>query len=112
VLAEQHEAGALPTTVQGLIAARVDRLSESAREVARVASIIGRTFPYRVLVAASATDVERGLEELLRQSMVRERVAASAATPSHTRSSRRPYTRGSWCERGASSMPVWPPRWS
>lgn len=84
VLAAQHQAGALPTTVQGLIAARVDRLSETAREVARVASIIGRTFPYRVLVAASVSDVDRGLEELLRQSMVRERgVGERSYTFSH-----------------------------
>jgi class 3 adenylate cyclase/tetratricopeptide (TPR) repeat protein len=72
-LAEQHDAGTLPTTVQGLIAARVDRLSDSAREVARIASVIGRTFPYRLLVAASPNDVDRGLEELLRGSVVRER---------------------------------------
>lgn len=74
VLSDAHDPTALPTTIQGIIAARVDRLSEDAREVARVASVIGRTFSYRLLVTVSGSrDVAAGLAELERQAIVRER---------------------------------------
>ena len=74
VLSEAHDAAALPTTIQGIIAARIDRLSEDSREVARVAAVIGRTFSYRLLVTVSGSrDVAAGLAELERQAIVRER---------------------------------------
>ena len=74
VLSGGHDPTALPTTIQGIIAARIDRLSEDSREVARVASVIGRTFSYRLLVTVSGSrDVAAGLAELERQSIVRER---------------------------------------
>lgn len=39
----------LPGTIDEFIMSRVDRLDESAREVLRIASVIGRQFPTRVL---------------------------------------------------------------
>ncbi len=40
---------ALPDTVQGVVQARIDRLDERTRLTLMVASVIGRTFPYRIL---------------------------------------------------------------
>lgn len=45
----------IPDTLQGVLAARIDRLPEEAKRTLQVASVIGRTFPLRVL------------EEVLRQ---------------------------------------------
>jgi len=39
----------IPDTLQGLLLARIDRLSPSARRAIRTASVIGRQFPLRVL---------------------------------------------------------------
>lgn len=39
----------IPGTLQGLLLARIDRLSPSARRAIRTASVIGRQFPLRVL---------------------------------------------------------------
>ena len=74
-LSDEHDPSELPTTVQGVIAARVDRLSEDAREVARVAAVIGRSFSYRMLVAIDSglRDVAAGLAELEQQAIVRQR---------------------------------------
>ena len=42
---------ALPDTVQGVIASRLDRLDDGARELLKIGAVIGRTFLYRVLLA-------------------------------------------------------------
>jgi predicted ATPase len=39
----------IPNSLQGLLLARIDRLSEEAKHTLRVASVIGRQFPLRVL---------------------------------------------------------------
>jgi class 3 adenylate cyclase len=39
----------IPDSLQGLLLARIDRLSEEAKHTLRVASVIGRRFPLRVL---------------------------------------------------------------
>jgi predicted ATPase/class 3 adenylate cyclase len=39
----------VPDTVQGIIAARIDRLEESLKRVMQVASVIGREFAFRIL---------------------------------------------------------------
>ncbi|HEY6959469.1 MAG TPA: adenylate/guanylate cyclase domain-containing protein [Candidatus Limnocylindria bacterium] len=55
----------LPTTVQEVLEARLDRLPDAARQVARPASVIGRTFWYRVLSAvAPDAPIADGLERL------------------------------------------------
>jgi class 3 adenylate cyclase/tetratricopeptide (TPR) repeat protein len=50
----------IPYSVQGVIMARVDRLDDRAKEVVRVASIIGRRAPLRILAAV----VSPGSDEL------------------------------------------------
>ncbi len=44
----QMERMIMPETVQGVIMARVDRLSEGLKNILRMAAVIGRTFPYRI----------------------------------------------------------------
>lgn len=39
----------VPDTVQGIIAARIDRLEESLKRIMQVASVIGREFAFRIL---------------------------------------------------------------
>ncbi len=41
----------VPDTIQGIIAARIDRLEESLKRIIQVASVIGREFPFRILQA-------------------------------------------------------------
>lgn len=73
MLADQHDPNTLPTTINGVVAARVDRLSEGAREVALIASVIGRTFSERTLaaVATESRDVRGALNELQQRSLIR-----------------------------------------
>jgi DNA-binding SARP family transcriptional activator len=65
----------LPPTVQTVLAARFAQLSETAREVANVAAVIGREFTFDVLARACGEGedaVVRGLDELWRRRIVRE----------------------------------------
>jgi len=41
----------VPDTIQGIIAARIDRLDESLKRIMHVASVIGREFAFRILQA-------------------------------------------------------------
>jgi class 3 adenylate cyclase len=49
----------IPDTLQGLLLARIDRLPEEAKHTLRVASVIGRQFPVKVLQQV----LEGGVEE-------------------------------------------------
>jgi class 3 adenylate cyclase/tetratricopeptide (TPR) repeat protein len=65
----------LPDTLQGLILSRIDRLDEDAKQALKLASVIGRSFIDRVLVAISE---ERGqlhqcLAELQQAELIREK---------------------------------------
>lgn len=64
----------LPETIQGLVASRIDRLEEDARQTLQAAAVIGRTFHYRVLRAVAETDgkLDRHLVTLQRLELVRE----------------------------------------
>ena len=44
----------IPDTLQGVIVARLDRLDEDVKHVLKIASVIGRSFLYRVLAAIGA----------------------------------------------------------
>jgi predicted ATPase len=44
-----HAAAALPDDVQGLVLSRIDKLETEQQLTLKVASVIGRTFPYRTL---------------------------------------------------------------
>jgi class 3 adenylate cyclase/tetratricopeptide (TPR) repeat protein len=48
----------IPDTVQGVIMARVDRLDEEVKQVLRTASVVGRSFLYRVLCAVCVTPLD------------------------------------------------------
>jgi predicted ATPase len=49
VAAEQIDSVEIPDNLQGLLLARIDRLPEEAKHTLRVASVIGRQFPVKVL---------------------------------------------------------------
>ncbi|HET7617217.1 MAG TPA: tetratricopeptide repeat protein, partial [Vicinamibacterales bacterium] len=65
---------ALPDTVQAVIRARLDRLSDDAREVLRVASVIGREFRRALLVAAldPSVDPARALDKLRAAGLIQQ----------------------------------------
>ncbi|CAN95336.1 Protein kinase [Sorangium cellulosum So ce56] len=64
-LAEPLSALAIPTTLRGLLVARLDRLGR-AKETARIAAALGREFCQDVLCAVSALDGEQVQEDLER----------------------------------------------
>lgn len=72
----------IPETLQGSLMARLDRLSRGARNVALVASVIGREFDVHVLeavVGLSAEDLNNFLDELTRaRILVASRTAPGA----------------------------------
>jgi class 3 adenylate cyclase/tetratricopeptide (TPR) repeat protein len=53
----------VPDTIQGIIAARIDRLDESLKGIMHVASVIGREFAFRIL--QSITDMKEELKSHL-----------------------------------------------
>jgi ABC-type oligopeptide transport system substrate-binding subunit/class 3 adenylate cyclase len=54
------ESLSIPDTVQGVILARIDRLEEDVRGTLQMASVIGRSFLYRLLQAVSDAEPGRG----------------------------------------------------
>jgi DNA-binding SARP family transcriptional activator/energy-coupling factor transporter ATP-binding protein EcfA2 len=63
----------LPTRVRELVTARLERLSERARQVVSIASVIGREFDFRLLQHAAALDDRLGaevVEELVRRKVL------------------------------------------
>ena len=49
VLAKKAEDIKVPDTIEGIIAARMDRLEENLKRIMQIASVIGREFAYRIL---------------------------------------------------------------
>jgi class 3 adenylate cyclase/tetratricopeptide (TPR) repeat protein len=75
-----HIAGVpLPDTVQGVIAARLDRLPEREKRVLQQAAVIGRIFWAGTLAALVGEDVQDRLERLEDRDLVRERPTSSLA---------------------------------
>jgi class 3 adenylate cyclase/tetratricopeptide (TPR) repeat protein len=63
----------IPETLRGAIIARIDRLGDDTREVLRAASVLGRSFSYRLLLElVPEHDVDRALEEAAEADLVRE----------------------------------------
>ncbi|HSS77354.1 MAG TPA: AAA family ATPase [Thermoanaerobaculia bacterium] len=52
---ESHESGELPATLRDSLAARLDRLG-AAKEIAQIASVIGRVFSFELLAAVCTAD--------------------------------------------------------
>jgi class 3 adenylate cyclase/tetratricopeptide (TPR) repeat protein len=69
--ASEHLAAAIPTTVHGLIQARVARLPADEVQVLRAAAVIGNEAPYWLLEKASArTDVRSVLQRLVEHELI------------------------------------------
>ena len=66
---------AIPDTLRGLIRARIDRLDDDAREVLRVASVIGRSFGDGLLRALlpDLSAFDKALRDLYAAGLIRER---------------------------------------
>jgi class 3 adenylate cyclase/tetratricopeptide (TPR) repeat protein len=71
----QIESVHIPDTIQGVVMARVDRLDEEVKQVLRMASVIGRSFFYRVLkaIAEAGQQVDEDLTELQAAELIREK---------------------------------------
>jgi class 3 adenylate cyclase len=65
----------VPTSVRGVIAARIDRLEPSRRKVLREASVVGRDFLYEVIreVASETDTLDPSLSALETADLIRER---------------------------------------
>ncbi len=65
----------IPETLQGVLLARIDRLEEDVRRTLQMASVIGKSFLYRILEAVSKAERELDghLSELQREDLVREK---------------------------------------
>ena len=84
-LIDSAEVSALPGTIHGLIAARLDALSEEDKRIAQVASVIGRVSWLGAMSALTDTP-ERELEEALHRLEQRQllRRARRSAVPGET----------------------------
>ncbi|MFQ5745340.1 MAG: AAA family ATPase, partial [Acidobacteriota bacterium] len=65
----------IPDTIQAVILARIDRLQEDVKQVLKVASVIGRSFFYRVLstLVEDEQKLDRCLDELQQVELIQER---------------------------------------
>jgi class 3 adenylate cyclase len=65
----------MPTSVRGVIAARIDRLDPDRRQVLREASVVGRQFLYEVIkrVATVTATLDPSLADLEHADLIRER---------------------------------------
>jgi class 3 adenylate cyclase/tetratricopeptide (TPR) repeat protein len=65
----------IPDTIQGVIMARIDRLDDGLKQVLKTASVIGRTFPYRLLreVTDAAEELDSYLDRLVATELIREK---------------------------------------
>jgi class 3 adenylate cyclase len=69
--------GALPTSIRGLVAARLDALPQRDRALLLDAAVVGKVFWYDALVALSADpDIDHVLEELERRDLIRREAAS------------------------------------
>jgi len=66
----------IPPTISDVLMARIDRLDEESRNVVKVASVIGRSFFYRILadVISRAEGLDDKLEYLKQIQLIRERI--------------------------------------
>ena len=66
----------IPNTIEALLMARIDRLEEQTRDLVKEASVIGRSFFYRILaeVASEIEDIDVRLSYLQEVQLLRERL--------------------------------------
>jgi tetratricopeptide (TPR) repeat protein len=79
VLTRPVETLEVPTTVQGVLLARIDRLPEDVKEVLQVAAVIGRVFSYPLLVHVVQRSAE--VEPLLLQLEEQEFIYPTSLAP-------------------------------
>ena len=78
-----EESLTVPTTIEGVILARIDRLDPAWREVVTAASVLGRSFGLQELQAVSGLEegtVRDAMHHLLRLDLIREERRWPAAT--------------------------------
>jgi ABC-type oligopeptide transport system substrate-binding subunit/class 3 adenylate cyclase len=65
----------IPDTLQGLLLARIDRLEDDVRQTLQMASVIGRSFLYRLLqrICQAEAQIDENLTRLQRLDLVREK---------------------------------------
>jgi class 3 adenylate cyclase/tetratricopeptide (TPR) repeat protein len=65
----------IPTTVKGVLAARIDRLNDDLKETMQVASVVGRNFAYKLLqyVMELGADIEKNLNNLVELEILYEK---------------------------------------
>ncbi|MCJ7774417.1 MAG: hypothetical protein MUP22_14940, partial [Desulfobacterales bacterium] len=65
----------IPHTINDVLMARIDRLEEKTRDLVKVASVIGRSFFYRILteVAQAVDDIDNKLSYLKEIQLIRDR---------------------------------------
>ena len=66
----------IPHTINDVLTARIDRIEEKTRDLIKTASVIGRSFFYRILteVARTTEDIDTRLEYLKEKQLIRERM--------------------------------------
>ena len=66
----------IPNTIEALLMARIDRLEEQTRDLVKEASVIGRSFFYRILaeVASKIENIDARLTYLQEIQLLRERL--------------------------------------
>jgi class 3 adenylate cyclase/tetratricopeptide (TPR) repeat protein len=82
MVAERGEAGGIPETVHGIIAARLDGLAAEEKRLLQAAAVIGRQFWLGAIVAIGGgthSDAERWLHGLQRKEFIRRERRASVA---------------------------------
>ena len=77
-VARQFTTLPLPDSIEGVILARIDRLEEDAKQVLKVASVVGRSFIYRVLkaVADGGTALDSDLARLTKSEFIDQKLQA------------------------------------
>jgi class 3 adenylate cyclase/tetratricopeptide (TPR) repeat protein len=68
----------IPATVRGVLAARIDRLTDDEKRVVREAAVIGREFPHRILRGVTEINgaLDRAITSLQTADIIRIRVGA------------------------------------
>ena len=79
---ERVDSVVIPDTIEGVIMARVDRLAEPTRHLLQVASVLGRSFYYRLLAAMMppGTDLDAELAQLKERQLLFERTTRRTST--------------------------------
>ena len=74
-VADSIDEAGIPGSLQGVLLARIDRLEEDIRRTLQMASVIGKSFLYRILEAVTEAEQEldQHLSELQRVDLVKEK---------------------------------------